>query len=204
MQLANRRVLVIGGASGIGLGVARIAVERGATVVLAGRSRARLDAAATSLARPEQVSVEELDIANESAVRALFSTRQDPFDHVVVTAAHAYIRPIASLPLDEARKVLDVKVLAALAVAKYGRWRANGSLTLTAGINQARPMRGVSAVAAANGALVALGRALARHQTKSGKKMMRPHIGDFTSGDAPLQKIQIVLTTRRAQTLLHS
>ena len=161
MQLANRRVLVIGGASGIGLGIARIAVERGATVVVAGRSRARLDAAATSLARPDQVSVEELDIANESAVRELFSTRQDPFDHVVVTAAHAYISPIASLPLDEARKVLDVKVLAALAVAKYGRWRENGSLTLTAGINQARPLRGVSAVAAANGALVALGRALA-------------------------------------------
>lgn len=160
MHLANHRVLVIGGASGIGLGVARIALERGASVVVAGRSRERLDAAAKALGAPDRVRVEQLDVTSEDAVRALFE-RQDPFDHVVVTAAHAVIRPIANLPLDEARRVLDAKVIAALAVAKHARWRANGSLTLTAGINQARPLRGVSAVAAANGALIALGRALA-------------------------------------------
>lgn len=159
MTLTNQRVLVIGGSSGIGLGVARSALERGATVVIAGRSRDRLAGAAAALA--ERVRIEQLDVTREDEVRDLCAVRQAPFDHVVITAAHAYIRPLAELPLDEVRRVLDAKVVAALAVAKYARWPAKGSLTLTAGINQARPLRGVSAVAAANGALVALGRALA-------------------------------------------
>lgn len=159
-MLSSQRVLVVGGSSGIGFGVAREALDRGATVVIAGRDEARLEAAAASLA-PRNVLLERVDVTNEDAVRSLLAERQAPFDHVLVTAAHAYVRPVAELPLDEARKVLEAKVIAALAIAKHGRWREGGSLTLTAGINQQRPLRGVSAVAAANGALVALGRALA-------------------------------------------
>lgn len=161
MNLTNQRVLVLGGSSGIGLGVARTALARGASVVVAGRSRARLDAAASVLSPADRVTLEVLDVTREEAVRELFLERHAPFDHVVLTAAHAYVVPVRELPLDEARRVLDAKVVAALSIAKHARFREGGSLTLTAGINQARPMRGVSAIAAANGALVALGRALA-------------------------------------------
>src|SRR6201987_1471707 len=44
-------VVVIGGSSGIGLAVARRSLADGATVVIAGRSRQRLDAAPAHLAR---------------------------------------------------------------------------------------------------------------------------------------------------------
>ena len=161
MNLANQRVLVIGGSSGIGFGAAQAALERGASVVIAGRSSERLDEAVARLGGGDRIAREILDVAREEDVRSLLVERQAPFDHVVITAGQAYVTPVASLDLGEVRKVLDAKVVAALAVAKHARWRSSGSLTLTAGINQQRPMRGVSSVAAANGALVALGRALA-------------------------------------------
>ena len=48
---ANGTIVVIGGSSGIGLAVARRSLADGATVVIAGRSEERLDAARAELAR---------------------------------------------------------------------------------------------------------------------------------------------------------
>ena len=50
---ADGTVVVIGGSSGIGLAVARRSLADGATVVIAGRSRQRLDAACAELAQTE-------------------------------------------------------------------------------------------------------------------------------------------------------
>ena len=52
MQLANKKVIVLGGSSGIGLGVAREAHNQGAEVVIVGRSREKLDQALHSLESP--------------------------------------------------------------------------------------------------------------------------------------------------------
>ena len=161
MNLTNQRVLVIGGSSGIGLAAAQAALDRGAVVVVAGRSPERLDQAVACLGGGDRIAREILDVTREEDVRSLLVERQAPFDHVVITAGQAYLRPVEDLDLEQVRKVLEAKVVAALSVAKHARWRSKGSLTLTAGINQQRPLRGVSSVAAANGALVALGRALA-------------------------------------------
>ena len=43
--LDGQRVLVLGGTSGMGLATAELAVDEGATVVISGRDRGRLDAA---------------------------------------------------------------------------------------------------------------------------------------------------------------
>ena len=50
---ADDTIVVIGGSSGIGLAVARRSLDDGATVVIAGRSRSRLDAARAELAQPD-------------------------------------------------------------------------------------------------------------------------------------------------------
>jgi NAD(P)-dependent dehydrogenase (short-subunit alcohol dehydrogenase family) len=50
---ADGTIVVIGGSSGIGLAVARRSLADGATVVIAGRSQQRLDAARAELARTE-------------------------------------------------------------------------------------------------------------------------------------------------------
>jgi len=160
MKLADQRVLVIGGSSGIGLGIATAAATGGAFVVIAGRSPERLAAARASLPR-ERSAVEVLDVTAEAQVRTLLKERQPPFDHIAITAATAYVERVVAFDLDRVRQVLEAKIVAAIAVAKHARLRAGGSLLLTAGINALRPMPGVAAVSAANGGLIALGRALA-------------------------------------------
>lgn len=159
MQFDERRILVFGGSSGIGLGIARAALERGASVVAAGRSSARLARVAAEVGSPKFRGV-VCDVGEETAIAELFRS-EAPFDHVVVTAVEGYYRPIRELEIDRARRTLETKLVAALAIAKHARIEPRGSLTLTAGIAALRPGPGASVIAAANGGIEALVRALA-------------------------------------------
>jgi len=166
MSLREKHVIVAGGGSGIGLGVARAALAEGATVTLAGRTPEKLAHAAGVLgAAPgdaARVRTAVADISREGDVARLFAAG-GPVDHVVVTAVSAYYQPVAQLELPEARRAIDSKLIGPLLVAKHasGRLREGGSITFTAGINAHRPAAGGAVLAAANGALEALGRALA-------------------------------------------
>ena len=66
--LAGRHVLVIGGTSGIGAAVAAGALERGATVTVAGRDEARARAAAERLGAGATGAA--VDVADPAAVSA--------------------------------------------------------------------------------------------------------------------------------------
>lgn len=159
MQLDQRRVLVFGGSSGIGLGIARAALEQGASVVVAGRTRARLERAATE-AGSERFRGVVCDVGEEDQIAELFRA-EAPFHHVVVTAVEGYYRPIRELDVTRARRTLETKLVAALSIAKHARFEKGGSLTLTAGIAALRPGPGAAVIAAANGGIEALVRALA-------------------------------------------
>ena len=82
-SLHGSRVLVIGGGSGLGQGVAAAAKSRGATVLIAGRSKKRLAAARAALG--DDVAALQADIADESGIREM-AERAGAVDHVVVTA----------------------------------------------------------------------------------------------------------------------
>lgn len=154
MNLDNRSVIIIGGGSGIGLGVARACLERGARVVLAGRNRDKLERALTTLEAGERGRAIAADVSREADVARLFE--QTPgAAHALVTAADLAYQPIASFELEAARRAVDSKLLGALLVAKYAapRLAAGGSLTFTTGVATERPLPRGSMVAAVNGAL---------------------------------------------------
>ena len=162
--MATEHVLIIGGSSGMGLALAERLLADGARVTIAGRSAHRLAAAATRLDRPDRLGTEQVDIGNEAQVRRLLAAAA-PLDHIAVTAADATgaTAPVADFDLDNARAVLDTKLLGPWLVAKHaGAFLAPGaSITFTSGISAYRPGPGASITAAANGALEALARALA-------------------------------------------
>jgi NAD(P)-dependent dehydrogenase (short-subunit alcohol dehydrogenase family) len=159
MNLERKRVLVVGGSSGIGFATARLALERGAEVVLASRSREKLASAARDLG--DRVRTVAVDVGREEDVGRLFAEVTE-IDHIVTTAVDAAYQPVQQLDLTAARKVVDSKLVGALLLAKHGapRVRPGGSLTFTAGIASERPGANGSVVAAVNGALGALARAL--------------------------------------------
>jgi len=83
---AGSTVLVTGGGSGIGAGLAAAFHARGATVVIAGRTRERLEAVAT---RHAGIEVEVLDVADADQVASLagrLAQRHPALDTVINNA----------------------------------------------------------------------------------------------------------------------
>jgi gluconate 5-dehydrogenase len=89
-DLRGRRALVTGGGSGLGLAIARGLARAGAAVVINGRSRARLDAAAAQLAgEGGAVGVCPFDVTDSAAAAAAIAAleRDGPLDILVNNAA---------------------------------------------------------------------------------------------------------------------
>jgi NAD(P)-dependent dehydrogenase (short-subunit alcohol dehydrogenase family) len=158
------RVLIVGGSSGIGLGLAEAVVAGGGEVTIAGRSAQRLAAAAGWLDAPDRVRTVVADVADERAVARLFDS-VGTVDHIVSTAIDSTgtAQPVAALDLDSARTVIDTKLVGALLLAKHGAPYLDpaGSIVFTSGIAAYRPSLSGAVVAAVNGALESLAYALA-------------------------------------------
>src|SRR5512135_1845017 len=95
MRLERQQVVVIGGSSGIGEGVAAACLAEGAEVTIAGRSAPRLAAAAARLGRGTTTAV--ADATRDDDVRALFD--RGPVHHIVVTAVSPCYAPVRTLDL---------------------------------------------------------------------------------------------------------
>ena len=162
MMFDGQHVVVVGGSSGIGLGTARAVLAAGARVTIVGRSPERLARARRELGDESQVRAIAADIGQETDVVHLFEAAGD-LDHLVTTAVDASYQPVTELEPAAAQRVIDSKLIGPLLLAKHGapRIRTGGSITFTSGIAAYRPSRGGAVVAAVNGALAALGRALA-------------------------------------------
>lgn len=137
-----------------------MARSRGMEVVIASRSEERLRDA--SEAMDGTVVHFVLDVRDARSIDACFE-QNSPFDHLVVTAVEVRPAPFLTLDLDDAHHVFDVKFWGQLVAAQLGApcIREGGSITLFSGVAAQRPVRGLSVLAAANGAVEALVRSLA-------------------------------------------
>ncbi len=156
MTLAGKKVVVIGGSSGIGLATAELAKAQGADVTIASRSAAKLDPVAERL----KVTAISTDVTNDESVAELFR-RTGPVDHVVLTAAQLRTGPFKTVAMDDVRVTMEGKFWGAWRVAREANIRPGGSLTLVTGFLSVRPRPNSAIVSAANGALESLARALA-------------------------------------------
>lgn len=157
----TQKVVIIGGSSGMGLEVARLALAEGMEVVIAGRSRERLQQAQDNLGRT-LVETAVVDIGNQILIKELFA-RVETLDHLVITAADLPYRPVQDLSEQDLMRAVRSKFLGPVFAAQecVTRMRPNGSITFTSGIAARRPIRGGATAAAVNSALEGLGRALA-------------------------------------------
>jgi NAD(P)-dependent dehydrogenase (short-subunit alcohol dehydrogenase family) len=161
MTLHGKRIVVLGGSSGIGLAVAQAAARENAAMVIVSSRKARVDEALKTL--PEGAEGYTADLGDEAAVRELF-TRLGNFDHVVFTAGESLqLEPLASTDIDAARSFFGLRYWGAFLAAKYGSGniRDGGSIVFTSGVAGQRPRPGWSVAASICSAMEGLTRALA-------------------------------------------
>jgi len=156
MQLVGKKVIVVGGSSGIGLATAQLAQAEGADVIIAARNEERLNAAAARL----KLSAVTADVTSDESVANLFHYC-GPVDHVVVTAAQLRTGPVKTVAMEDVRATMEGKFWGAWRVAREAKINAGGSLTLVTGYLSVRPRPNSAIIGAANGALESLARSLA-------------------------------------------
>jgi NAD(P)-dependent dehydrogenase (short-subunit alcohol dehydrogenase family) len=141
MQFDGKRVVIIGGSSGIGLETARLVLAGGALVTIAGRSEDRLRRAAESLSAPDRLRPVVADLSDEASVRSLFAA-ESRVDHVFVPAGE--LRPgggdLLRSELDGLRSILEVRLIGVAHVVRQARPKMEGgSITLMSGLYARRP-----------------------------------------------------------------
>ena len=161
-MLEGKKVLVVGGSSGIGLAVSSLAQKNGAHVVIASRNAVKhSDTLKDSVG--ETVETHSFDITSEESVRGLLQA-VGSIDHLVIA-----VRPdiksslFLETEIGEARKAFDTKFWGTyrLIQAFHPHLRHQGSIMLTSGIAGEKIYKGASAMSIINSAIETLCRSLA-------------------------------------------
>jgi NAD(P)-dependent dehydrogenase (short-subunit alcohol dehydrogenase family) len=163
-MLKGKRVIVLGGSSGIGLAVARAAGREGAEVIIASHNADRVGRSVAELRKvAPSASGHALDLRSQPAVRAFFEA-SGPFHHLVYTAGEELlIKPLAELDLAAARSFFELRYWGALTAIQAARpyLAKDGSIVLTSGAAGHRPHPGFVIGASICSAMEAVTRTLA-------------------------------------------
>jgi len=160
-ELSGKRIVVLGGSSGIGLAVAQQAVAQGATAIIASSNADRVKQTVATF--DGKAEGHALDLSNERDIQNFFQKIGD-FDHLVFTAGDTLqLNELAATDLTKARHAFELRYWAVLAAVKHASThiRKGGSIVLTTGIAGERPHKGWTLAASVCGAIVSLTRALA-------------------------------------------
>ncbi|MGP0576297.1 SDR family oxidoreductase [Paenibacillus peoriae] len=178
--MQNKKIVIIGGSSGIGLETAKQVISLGAEVVIASRSENKLHKAKEMLGPRAAVYV--LDTSDEQQVKSFFE-KVGPYDHLIVSAAETSGGSFLQLETDQARKLFENKFWGQYYAAKYGasQLSTEGSITLFSGVVAYKPMIGSSALGAVNAAVSNLGQTLALELAPIRVNVVSPGIIDTPS-----------------------
>ncbi|MCE2909477.1 MAG: 3-oxoacyl-ACP reductase FabG [Burkholderiaceae bacterium] len=168
-RLDGRLALVTGSSTGIGLALARGLAQAGAPVVLNGRDRVRLAAAATAL-RAEGHTVHEsaFDATDAAAVEAAVASieaQQGPIEILVNNAGITRRAPFTELRVEDWNAVMSTNVsgpfLVGQAVARRMVARRRGRIVNICSVMSELGRPGTAAYTASKGALKMLTKAMA-------------------------------------------
>ena len=174
--LTGRHALVTGASGGIGQAVVRKLIAQGASVTLAGRQRARLEAVARTLPAAQINIVDGFDVTDADKIAAgAATTRQrfGPIDILINNAGEAPSAPFDKMTPDFWNKVIATDLTSVYLVTQavlsdiraYGAGGRIINIASTAGLIG---YRYVSAYAAAKHGVVGLTRSLALELARTG------------------------------------
>lgn len=158
--LKGKHVFVIGGGSGMGLGIARLALKNGAHVSIGSNDKQQLAQIAPDL---PSVRMIDIDISKRTSVESAFSGLP-AIDHLVLTAGRRINGKVSECDPDYLFEAVQERVAGAIYMVKAALplLSPGSSITFTSGVLAQRPLSPGNAVFAASvGAIDALVRGLA-------------------------------------------
>ncbi|ACA40450.1 short chain dehydrogenase [Lysinibacillus sphaericus C3-41] len=179
-MLKDKKVVMIGGSSGIGLESAKQLIAHGAEVIIASRSEDKLRNAKEQLG--DRATAYTLDTTQEQQVQSFFE-KIGQFDHLVVSAAETSGGSFLQTDTALARKLFENKFWGQYYAAKYGASKIlpNGSITLFSGVVAYKSMVGSAILGAVNAAISNLGQTLALELAPIRVNIVSPGIIDTPS-----------------------
>lgn len=176
-DISGRRVLITGSSQGIGFALARGFAERGAIVVLNGRTQERLDKAANVLREAGSSTIETaaFDVTDAAAVNAAVSAIEadnGPIDILINNAGMQHRSQLEAFP-DEVwstmwKTNIDSVYLVGKAVANAMIPRGAGKIVNICSVQTALARPGIAPYTATKGAVANLTKGMATDWAKHG------------------------------------
>ena len=171
--IEGRAFFVTGGASGIGLAVARLALQRGAKVCVVDRDADALMRAARELGSEAQVIA--CDVADAARVKeavALAAARLGRLDAVVNAAGVDHLTPLERIADEDWARTLAVNLTGPMLVCRAAvphlRRAGGGTIVNIASAAGLVPLPGRSAYCASKAGVIMFGKALAMELAADG------------------------------------
>jgi NAD(P)-dependent dehydrogenase (short-subunit alcohol dehydrogenase family) len=160
MSLQGQNIAIVGGSSGIGFETARLALQQGANVTIAGRSEEKLEKAKFHLIGNVRTVV--ADVTDEVSVQRIFAGL-DRVDHGFIPAGGLSMGKILDTDPNEFRQGLEERIFGALYVVRAAapKMPKQGSIVLISGVRADRPIPGTTMTTVGVAAAEALTRSLA-------------------------------------------
>lgn len=200
MRIAGRTAIVTGASSGIGRATAFELAEKGANVVLAARSRDKLEAIADQIGgSSHQTLVVTTDVTDRLAVEALVRRTIEEYDAVDILVNNAGIglyAPIAGGSLENMRRIFDVNFFGAVhcmqAVVPYMVSQRRGHIVNVSSVAGKISPPYLGAYAATKHALVAASDALRAELAGAGVHVstIYPGLTQSSFTEAMLQEVE--------------
>jgi NAD(P)-dependent dehydrogenase (short-subunit alcohol dehydrogenase family) len=173
-RLAGRRILIVGGANGIGLASAKLMIDAGAHVAVIDRSAEALARAASSLGTglAAHVKADLIDAASCTSALVTAVGSLGGLDGMVNCAAADFEKPIEDVTDDDWDIVLDVNVkgtarMCRLAFPHLSASRAGTIVNIASGVGLV-PLRNKAAYGASKAALIMYTKSLALEWAQHG------------------------------------
>jgi gluconate 5-dehydrogenase len=175
-DLSRRRALVTGSSQGIGLALARGLAEHGASIVLNGRDRSKLESAAESMKTDgHTVDLSDFDVTDGDAVRRgvdEIESEVGPIDILVNNAGMQFRAPLEDFPADRWDQLLKANISSVFhtgqAVARHMIKRGAGKIINIASVQSELARPGIAPYTATKGAVKNLTRGMCADWAKYG------------------------------------
>ncbi len=175
-SLAGRRALVTGSGQGIGFGLARGLAEHGATIILNGRNREKVERSADTLrSEGHTVHASVFDVVDPAAVAPAIEkieTDIGAIDILISNAGVQFRSPLEDFPDDQWQKLLQTNVTGVFnvgkAVARHMIPRGRGKIINIASVMSELARATIAPYAATKGAVRNLTRGMCADWAKHG------------------------------------